>query len=228
MGLLCRPLQRDSGSLRLPLPEIGLEILYQPQRTWFPNHSKSGFVLFFLSFSLSQALFPCLTGWQVFQPHPAHLGTRCHCVPYPSCFPPSEGKAAELQKGTWWHMRGQSQLEDLGGVGHLGAHPTCRSLNPIPACPTEPAPVPKLIPRLREGEGGLGEPGQGMLTDMPGTARCYRRDPRLVSTNSPAAAAGEGPGSSRPGSDASQPRWCQVAPDVPGWGELSAKIVGEE
>lgn len=28
-----------------------------------------------------------------------------------------------------------------------------------------------------------------MLTDMPGTARCYRRDPRLVSTNSPAPAA---------------------------------------
>lgn len=62
MGLLCRPLQRDSGSFRLPLPEVGLEILYQPQRTWFPNHWKSGFVLFFLSSSLSQALFPCLTG----------------------------------------------------------------------------------------------------------------------------------------------------------------------
>lgn len=31
-----------------------------------------------------------------------------------------------------------------------------------------------------------------------------------------------------PGSDASQPRRCQVAPDVPGWGELQPKIVGEE
>lgn len=126
MRLLCRPLQRDSGSLRLPLPgEVGLEILYQPQRTWFPNHSKSGFVLFCLSFSLSQALFPCLTGWQVFQLHPAHPGTRSHCVPYPSCFPASEGKLAELQKDMRWHMRGQSQpapcwrriLEESGLLG---------------------------------------------------------------------------------------------------------------
>lgn len=36
--------------------------------------------------------------------------------------------------------------EDPGGVGHLGAHPTCRSLNPIPACPTAPVPVSKTHP----------------------------------------------------------------------------------
>lgn len=134
MGLLCRPLQRDSGSLRLPLPgEVGLEILYQPQRTWFPNHSKSGFVLFFLFFSLSQALFPCLTGWQVFQLHPAHPGTRCHCVPYPRCFPPGQGEASRAEGGHVVAQEGTIPASPCWGI--LEEWGTwCTSLNPIPAC----------------------------------------------------------------------------------------------
>lgn len=196
MGLLCRPLQRDSGSRRLPLPgEVGLEILYQPQRTWFPNHSKSGFVLFFLPFSLSQALFPCLAGWQVFQLHPARPGTRCHCVPYPGCFPPSEGKACRAAGGHVVAQEGTTPaspvLEDLGEVGHLGAHPTCGSLNAIPACPAEPAPVAKLISRPSEGKGGgtgAARPGDAHRHAWKGSVLPERS--RLVSTNSPRPAEG--------------------------------------
>lgn len=184
MRLLCRPLQRDSGSLRLPLPgEVGLEILYQPQGTWFPNHSKSGFVLFCLSFSLSQALFPVSQAGR-FSSSTLHI-----LAPAPTVFP-TPAASQPVREGlqscrrTCGGIRGDNPSQpragggswrSLGywGVGHLGAHPTCRSLNPIPACPAEPVPVPKLLPRRSEGKelaGGLEEPGQGMLTDMPGMA----------------------------------------------------------
>lgn len=105
MGLLCCPLQRDSGSLRLLLPgEVGLEILYQPQRTWFPNHPKSGLFYFFplLSFSFSQAVSlslwlagfpapPC-TSWPLL---PQLSLPRLHAV----CFPPGEGRACRAAVG---------------------------------------------------------------------------------------------------------------------------------
>lgn len=152
VGLLCCPLQRDSGSRRLRLPgEVGLEILYQPQRTWFPNHPKTGFVLFFspLSFFLflSSKLSPPLAGWQLFRPT---LHIRAHtptAFPTPAprwLLPSQQGKAlrscTRRARGQSWpaqHWRSRGTLGetwDGGWVTGKGAHPTCRALNPTPAC----------------------------------------------------------------------------------------------
>lgn len=108
MGLLCRPLQRDSGSLRLPLPgEVGLEISYQPQRTWFPNHPKSGFVLYFspsLSFFFFLPSRLPLSRWLAGFPAPPCTSRP----PLPQlsllrlragCFPLGEGKACRAAGG---------------------------------------------------------------------------------------------------------------------------------
>lgn len=152
MGLLCRPLQCDSGLLRLPLPgEAGLEILYQPQRTWFPNHPKSGFVLFFpllfLSFSFSQAVSPSLAGFPAppctSQPrsHSSHCPAPCRRL---RTLP---GKALQSCRRACGGTQGDNPgpPSTAGAVGQPAAHPTCTSPNPIPAHPTEPVPVPKQV-----------------------------------------------------------------------------------
>lgn len=161
IGLLCRPLQRDSGSLRLPLPgEAGLEILYQPQRTWFPSRSKSGFVLFFLSFFLS--LSPKLSS-PVSRARRVSSPTLHVLAPAAAVFPtpprPSPGRSSlqscrRARGGTRGDNPSQPRAGGAGGSWRSGA-PGCTSHLQIPEshpCPAEPVPVPKLIPRPSEGK----------------------------------------------------------------------------
>lgn len=140
MGLLCRPLQCDSGLLRLPLPgEAGLEILYQPQRTWFPNHPKSGFVLFFPLLFLSFFFFlpgrlP-LSGR--FSSSTLHIPALLPQLSLPRSMPaashPAQESLAELQGRMWWHTRGQSWPAQ-----HCGSRGT--------ACGTSHLHIPKSHP----------------------------------------------------------------------------------
>lgn len=233
MGLLCRPLQRDSGSLRLPLPgEAGLEILYQPQRTWFPSRSKSGFVLFFLSFFLSlPSSLPLSLGLVGFPVPPCTSWRPLPLCSLPHRVPPRGGAACRAAEGHGVAHEGTipaspvlEEPEDPGGAGHLGAHPTCRSLNPIPAQQSgclfpSSSPDPAKGRSWRGGIGGAG-PGDAHRHAWKGSMLPERSSPGV--NKQP----GEGPGSSRPGSDVSQPRWCQEAPDVPGWGNYQPKPGG--
>lgn len=222
MGLLCRPLQCDSGSLRLPLPGgVGLEILYQPQRTWFPNQPKSGFVLFFspfsffLSFSFSQAVSPSLADWQLFQLHPAHPSLRSHSFPCPSSAPAASHPVRELlagghmmaYKGTILASPTLEEQGDVGGslgwrLGYRGAgHPGCTShlqtskSHPCPPNRASPCSQARLWPQRGEGAFlGAAELGQGMLTGIPGTAGRYQTDPQQ--TSRPPLQRGPSPGAS--------------------------------
>lgn len=150
------------------------------------------------------------------------------------CFPPGEGLLlggrVVAQEGTIPASPALEEQGHLGGslgwrLGYRGAgHPGRTSHLQIPKshpCPPNRAAAhspPGPQPWQREGAfPGAAEPGRGMLTGIPGMVGCYRRDPRLLSTDS-MAATGEGPVSSCPGSGVSQPCSCQMAPEVPRWG----------
>lgn len=208
MELLCHPLQRDSGSLRLPPPgEVGLEISYQPQRTWFPNHPKVGFCsIFFFSLLFLSFFFFLPKPSPPLVPAGRFSSSTLH-IPIPA--PTAPGRAHRRRHGGT--RRDNPSQPSTGGAGgdcggslgwRLGygrvGQPGHTSHPQIPKSHlTEPVPIPKPVPS--PGWGGRSLPGswvgeaaelsQGMLTGIPGTVGRYRRDPQQTA----AAAAGEGP-----------------------------------
>lgn len=92
--------------------------------------------------------------------------------------------------------------------------PGCTSHLQIPE--SHPCLFPKPIPVRGRRAGGAG----------PGDAHRHAWNSSVLPERS-SPGVNKQPGSSRAGSDASQPRWCQVAPGVPGWGSYQPKLWGK-